>query len=63
MYNLDVLTQETNLRKLWPNEAKNFTPILVMDSGQIILFQTQGDETKIEIRLANGLCAYCRPNE
>ncbi len=24
-----------------------------MDSGQIILFQTQGGETKIEVRLAN----------
>lgn len=24
-----------------------------MDNGQIILFQTQGDETKIEARLAN----------
>ena len=24
-----------------------------MDKGQIILFQTQGDETKIEVRLAN----------
>ena len=26
---------------------------LVMDSGQIILFQTQVGETKIEVRLAN----------
>lgn len=24
-----------------------------MDSDQIILYQTQGDETKIEVRLAN----------
>ncbi len=24
-----------------------------MDNGQIILFQTQGGETKIEVRLAN----------
>ena len=24
-----------------------------MDSGQIMLFQTQGGETKIEVRLAN----------
>lgn len=24
-----------------------------MDSGQIILFQTQGGETKIEVRLVN----------
>lgn len=24
-----------------------------MDKGQIILFQTQGGETKIEVRLAN----------
>lgn len=24
-----------------------------MDSGQIILFQTQGGETKIEVRLSN----------
>jgi len=25
----------------------------LMDKGQIILFQTQGGETKIEVRLAN----------
>ncbi len=24
-----------------------------MDNGQIVLFQTWGDETKIEVRLAN----------
>lgn len=26
---------------------------MIADSGQIILFQTQGGETKIEVRLAN----------
>ncbi len=26
---------------------------MIMDNGQIILFQTQGGETKIEVRLAN----------
>ena len=27
--------------------------LIIMNSGQIILFQTQGGETKIEVRLAN----------
>ena len=27
--------------------------LIIMDSGQIILFQTQGGETKIEVRLSN----------
>ena len=27
--------------------------LIKMDSGEIILFQTQGGETKIEVRLAN----------
>lgn len=27
-----------------------------MDNGQIILFQTQGGETKIEVCIANELC-------
>lgn len=26
---------------------------MIMDNGQIILFQTQGRETKIEVRLSN----------
>lgn len=28
MYNLDTLIQETNLPKVWPNEAKDFAPWL-----------------------------------
>ncbi len=27
--------------------------LIIMDSGLIILFQTQGGETKIEVRLSN----------
>lgn len=36
-----------------------------MDNGQIILFQTQGGETKIEVRLSNETVwlTYCRPDD
>lgn len=33
--------------------GRNYNYSLNMDSGQIILFQTQGGETKIEVRLSN----------
>ncbi len=33
-----------------------------MDTGQIILFQTQGGEAKIEVRLANETVADRRPD-
>ena len=33
--------------------GRNYNYSLNMDSGQIILFQTQSGETKIEVRLSN----------
>lgn len=33
-----------------------------MDNGQIILFLTQGGETRIEVRLSNETVTYGRPD-
>lgn len=34
---LDTLKQETNLRKAWPNEAKDFTPWLAIEDNISLL--------------------------
>lgn len=45
MYNLDTLTQEFNLRKAWPNEAKDFTPWLAEHLSYV------GDILEVDLEL------------
>lgn len=49
MLNLETLTQEHNLRKAWPNEAKDFTPWLAMEDNISLLNENISMSSKYKL--------------